>query len=186
MAVGVRRQNIYDLSGEYGIGITSNTGEEFYFDLEDYDKIKVYYWHKSTHGYLMSGGRPELDDKKHKKLHKIVVDYKIVDHYNHNKLDNRKDNLKDASNYDNNRNRPLFRNNISGVMGLGYYVKRKKWRVTLRTNDKCMFFGYYKDKDDAIKARLEAEIEYFGAEFAPQRHLFEQYGVNIKENGINE
>ena len=33
-----KKSNIYDLSGEYGVGWTSNTNEEFYFDLEDYDK----------------------------------------------------------------------------------------------------------------------------------------------------
>ena len=36
-----RKYNTYDLSGEYGIGWTSNTNKEFYFDLEDYDKIIV-------------------------------------------------------------------------------------------------------------------------------------------------
>lgn len=39
-----KRYNQYDLSGEYGIGYTSK-GEKFYFDLEDYDKIKDYCWH---------------------------------------------------------------------------------------------------------------------------------------------
>ena len=37
-----KKYNQYDLSGEYGIGWTSNTNEEFYFDLEDYNKIKNY------------------------------------------------------------------------------------------------------------------------------------------------
>ena len=31
-----KKYNQYDLSGEYGIGWTSNTNEEFYFDLEDF------------------------------------------------------------------------------------------------------------------------------------------------------
>lgn len=35
----VRKLNVYDLSGEYGIGYTSD-GKEFYFDLEDYEKSK--------------------------------------------------------------------------------------------------------------------------------------------------
>ena len=48
-----RKHNNYDLSGEYGIGWTINTNKEFYFDLEDYDKIKNYCWHehKSGDGY---------------------------------------------------------------------------------------------------------------------------------------
>jgi hypothetical protein len=36
-----KKYNEYDLSNEYGIGITSN-GYEFYFDLEDYELIKNY------------------------------------------------------------------------------------------------------------------------------------------------
>lgn len=38
-----KKYNVYDLSGEYGVGYTYQ-GEEFYFDLEDYDKIKDYCW----------------------------------------------------------------------------------------------------------------------------------------------
>ena len=36
--------------------------------------------------------------------------------------------------------------------------------------------GRFSDKEDAIKARLQAEAKYF-KEFAPQRHLFKQYGI---------
>lgn len=182
-----RKQNKYDLSGNYGIGYASNTGKEFYFDLDDYDLIKQYYWHESQDGYLMACGRTELGDKKHIKLHKIVVNYKIVDHYNRNKLDNRKENLKDSNLCENNRNRPIFRNNISGVMGLNYYINRKTWKASIRLDDKSIFLGYYKNKPDAIKARLDAEVKYFGIEFAPQRHLFEQYNINTqKENVLND
>lgn len=35
----------------------------------------------------------------------------------------------------------------------------------------------FDNKEDAIRARLQAEKEYFG-EFAPQRHLFEEHGIN--------
>ena len=46
-----KKYNIYDLSGEYGIGYTLK-GEEFYFDLEDYDKIKDYCWYRTTYDYF--------------------------------------------------------------------------------------------------------------------------------------
>lgn len=52
-SIRMRKFNAYDLSGEYGIGYTSK-GEEFYFDLEDYDKIKDCYWYKNDQGYLLS------------------------------------------------------------------------------------------------------------------------------------
>ena len=50
-------------------------------------------------------------------------------------------------------------------------------------NKKDIYLGRYSNKEDAMKARFEAEIKYFG-EFAPQRHLFEQYGININGSDI--
>ena len=51
-----KKYNTYDLSGDYGIGYTSNLNlngnNEFYFDLEDYDKIKNYCWCFDDDGYL--------------------------------------------------------------------------------------------------------------------------------------
>ena len=46
-----KKYNTYNLSGEYGIGYTTK-GEEFYFDLEDYDKIKDYCWYIDENGYV--------------------------------------------------------------------------------------------------------------------------------------
>lgn len=40
--------------------------------------------------------------------------------------------------------------------------------------------GKFINKKDAIVARLKAEKEYFG-EFAPQRRLFEEYGIEYFE-----
>ena len=47
-----RKYNTYDLSGDYGIGYTEE-GNEFSFDLEDYDKIKNYYWNIDNKGYIL-------------------------------------------------------------------------------------------------------------------------------------
>ena len=49
-------------------------------------------------------------------------------------------------------------------------------------NHKEIPLGYFDDIEDAIKARLEGEVKYFG-EFAPQRDLFKQYGIG---EGVNE
>ena len=58
-----------------------------------------------------------------------------------------------------------------------YWLERlKKWIAYITVNKKRMHLGSFSDKEDAIKARLQAEAKYF-KEFAPQRHLFKQYGV---------
>lgn len=49
-------------------------------------------------------------------------------------------------------------------------------------NRKTIYLGVFNNKEDAIKARLQAENKYFG-EFAPQRRLFSQYGIS---EDINE
>ena len=103
LSKAVSKVNKYDLSGEYGIGYTSNTNAKFYFDLEDYDKIKGYCWHEDNDGYIVTATRT-LNNKnpiyKYPKLHILVMlpngkkDFVQVDHKNRNKKDNRKKQFK--------------------------------------------------------------------------------------------
>ena len=44
-----KKYNKYDLSGECGVGITTNTNTKFYFDIEDYDIIKNYAWSENPY-----------------------------------------------------------------------------------------------------------------------------------------
>lgn len=90
-----------------------------------------------------------------------------VDHINRNKLDNRRENLRICSRLENVRNTGLRTNNSSGVIGVYYRERFKKWHASIRINGKAKSLGYYHDKKDAIAARKRAEIKYFG-EFAPK------------------
>ena len=67
-----KRHNKYDLSGEYGIGYTSK-GEEFYFDLEDYDKIYPYCWVVSSSTKTIVARNPETG--KLIALHRLVMGF---------------------------------------------------------------------------------------------------------------
>ena len=101
----------------------------------------------------------------------------IIDHADRNKSNNRKRNLRQATVSQNNMNRKLRKNN-SGIAGVTLNKRDNKWRAVITLNKKYIWLGDYADKDDAIKARLLAEVKYFG-DFAPQRHLFEQYGIEV-------
>ena len=75
-----KKYNTYDLSGEYGIGYTSNTNKEFYFDLEDYDKIKDHCW-SSNRGYIVTKANNTTYN-----LHRLIMnanDTEKVDHIYH-------------------------------------------------------------------------------------------------------
>ena len=171
-------EKMVDGYGEYYIGYTSNTNQEFYIDADDFEKIKNYCWYEhvnNTNGYhVLETQDPET--KKHIKMHWIVAD-KNYDHADRNPLNNRKYNLRPATYSENSRNCKLRKNNTSGITGVSWDNSRQSWEVQISVNKKPIHIGRFKDKEVAIIARLNAEKEYFG-EFAPQRHLFEQYEIN--------
>ena len=172
----IRKNNRYDIDGEYGIGWTTNTQEEFYFDLEDYDVIKQYCWFVA----VCKRGYKELrakDTKTNKliRMHCLLVG-KYADHINRNTLDNRRQNLRQCTEQENLRNRGLHKTNKSGVTGVCWNKQRQVWLAYITVDNKNIYLGGYNNKEDAITTRLEAEKKYFG-EFAPQQHLYEQYGI---------
>lgn len=151
------KYNSYDLTGEYGIGYTSK-GDEFYFDLEDYEKIKHYCWCYSD-GYVQN-------TKNHLRMHRFVMNCKdknlVVDHINHITYDNRKTNLRICSNSQNGMNKKTVQNNRSGYNGVTFDKEKNQWRVRIGINKETIHVGYFKNKEDAIQARNDAEDEYFG------------------------
>ena len=177
-----KKSNIYDLSGEFGVGWTTNTNREFYFDLEDYDKIRDYCWYETKNGnktgaYKMLAAH-ESDDEK-MILFSWIIGCKYHDHINRNTFDNRKNNLRPCTSAENVRNASVGRNNTSGVIGVCWHRRNQKWYATLMKNGEKVLKEFYSNFNDAVAARLMAEQKYF-REFAPQRHLFEQYGIKTE------
>ena len=126
-------------------------------DIEDVDKIKNYKWCLS-HGYA-------YNIKSDIRLHRLIMnctDDKVVDHINRDRLDNRKSNLRICSQQQNSINRGIQSNNNSGVVGVYWAKSRNKWCAQIMLNKKNIFLGYYEDMNDAIQARKQAEIDYFG------------------------
>lgn len=175
-----KKYNEYNLSGEYGIGYTLK-GEEFYFDLEDYDKIKDYCWYMHQDNYLSTNipgyYHPRLEVLMHRMILGLEDPSIQVDHIDRHRNDNRKFNLRIASPKQNSRNRTRPSNNSSGVMGVCWSDRSGKYRAYITYNHRWITLGEFGDMEDAIKARLKAELEYFGLEFSSQRHLFKEYGI---------
>ena len=174
----LKKYNRYNLSGEYGIGWTINTNREFYFDLEDYDLIKDYCWHehKSNKDDYSALEAYDSNTKTTIKMH-YLMGFKGYDHMDCNPFNNRKENLRFATKSQNSVNRSKQKNNTSGIMGVYWHKRDEVWVARIGINGKQVNLGYFIDKIDAIRTRLKAEKEYFG-EFAPQKHLYEQYSIN--------
>ena len=172
------KTNKYDLSKEYGIGWTTNTNREFYFDLGDYDIIKDYCWiertNNSTGGKYLSA---KCNGKHIKMFH--LLGFKGYDHENRNPFDNCRKNLRPASYAENSRNATVQHNNTSGFIGVSFDKKSNKWHAYITYDNKRINLGYFINKIDAVVSRLNGELKYFGPHFAPQRHLFDDYNINL-------
>ena len=144
-------------------------------DTEDLETIIPHKWNIGTWGYAHTN----IDGKNVLMQRLILNEFnpnKIPDHINNNTLDNRKENLRIANKAQNAWNSTNNSNNTSGVKGVNWFKPAKSWRAYITENGTRHDLGYSKNKDEAIKMRLIAEKKYFG-EYAPQKHLFEQYGV---------
>ena len=146
----------------YGIGYTSNN-TIFYFDKEDYELVKEKYWSENPYGYIVNKSRQPQNKIIY--LHRYIMNPKegeLVDHINHNKADNRKCNLRICTSSQNGINKSMMSNNKSGYTGVVWLETVQKWKAQIRINKKNIYLGTYENIEDAIKARRDAEIKYFG------------------------
>lgn len=158
-----KKYNTYDFFDDYGVGYTSK-GEKFYFDSEDYEKIKDYCWFIDNRGYVLTNS---FGEKPHRmiQMHRLLTDFpegKDVDHINHDTVDNRKKNLRICSHGDNQKNMKLALDNTTGVTGVYRDKARGYWLSCIQSDNKTIHLGRFTDFDDAVKARKEAEKIYFG------------------------
>jgi hypothetical protein len=163
-----RKLNKYKICDGYII-IYTNTNKEILIDKEDFKKVSKYTWHLGAKGYAVTS-----EMKKCKctliLMHRLIMDAPkemIVDHINHNRLDNRKSNLRICTIQQNIMNSKCHKDSKSKVRGVDYHNRDKLWRARITINGKRISLGWFKSKDDAVKARLAAEITYY-KEFANQ------------------
>lgn len=89
-----------------------------------------------------------------------VPDGKEIDHINRVRTDNRIENLRLVSRKDNQRNKGKYCNNVSGVTGVYFDKSVNKWLAFITLKGKTINLGKFLNKDDAIKARKDAEKLY--------------------------
>ena len=154
--------NYYDLSKEYGIGYDINHNE-FYFDKEDYEWIKKYPWHIKSTGYVETNN---FENQGFTTLHRIIMgldkyDNRKVDHINHNRADNRRCNLRIATDLENGWNIGVRKNNLTGVTGV-QIRENGKWRAFMSYKGKSVLNKTFNTFEEAVAARKKVEEKYYG------------------------
>jgi len=133
-----------------------NIPENVLVDDEDREKLEAMgKWYIGNHGYC-------IRDKKNKNIrnlylmHRIIIncpDGMDVDHINHNRLDNRKSNLRIVTRQQNHFNR-------SKVKGYIWNKSSKKWQAYIVINRKKIHLGYFDTEEEARNAYLLAKEKY--------------------------
>jgi hypothetical protein len=100
------------------------------------------------------------------RMHRIILirklghaRFKYADHINGNKLDNRRDNLRPATVFQNQHNRKK-QTNVSGYKGVIWNKKLRRWQVMIQVKNKRIHLGLFDKKLDAAKAYNDAAKKY--------------------------
>lgn len=150
-------------------------------ELLSYDpKTGVFKWKDQKHGGLKNNLKGQyagtVDEKGYRT---ICVDFRkyaasrlawlytegyfpenVIDHIDRNPKNDRRVNLRHVSQQCNTRNCKISSNNTSGVTGVVWDKRYKKWAGQISISRRNIHLGRYHKLIDAVRARWEAEKKY--------------------------
>lgn len=136
-------------------------------DLEDFEKLSLHGWYKAwnrpTRSYyaIRSVWIPEEKKVTTVRMHREILglkrfDKRQGDHENHDTLDNRRFNLRLATNSQNTRNQHRRADNTSGYKGVHLHSQSGKWRAVIMSNGDSKSLGLFHTREQAYEAYCAA------------------------------
>ena len=169
LLLGDSMKNDFEIRGDVtAIFLRNKNGEiiETLIDTADLtiaDSVRNrWYAHKTSSGdYYVMLIDQKAQGKKTVILHRLLMgnpEGYLVDHINHNTLDNRRSNLRVVTNTENQQNRKGANsdNKVSKVLGVSWHKSRKKWQARVQVNKKEVYLGVFDCIQEAEKAVLDA------------------------------
>ncbi len=144
-------------------------GYEAIVDDEDFERVNQYKWHaferrdKKVVYAARTDHTPEGD--KTIRLHRFIMNAPKdmqVDHVSGNGLDNRRVNLRNCTNSDNQKNREKNKNNTTGYKGVTLNKRLRKFIPQITVNGENLYLGCYMTAKEAALAYNIAAKKYFG------------------------
>ena len=149
-------------------------GYEFY-SVSNYGRVRNDKTHRILKACIDGSGYYHVvlyKDKKSKSMnvHRLVANTFIdnpegkrcIDHINNDRLDNKVANLRYATYTENQQNALMRKDNTSNVKGVYFEKNAKKWRAQITIDGIQIHLGYFKNIEDAKKARIDKVNEAFG------------------------
>ncbi len=160
-------------------------------DPADYKRLRGYEWltKKGRNSFYavrhVPAGKSEKETLVY--MHQEIIevgDGMVVDHINHDGLDNRSGNLRAAS-YSQNL---CHRKKCSGAThskykGIYWRKKNRKWQARITFERKRIYLGYFRNEIEAARAYDRAAMKYHG-EFA-SLNFPDEAGAQHEQKSVN-
>lgn len=131
-------------------------------DSADYELLSQYVWRTSPHGYARTTVT-EGEKEREVVMHRLLVETEFfVDHINHNRLDNRRSNLRPVTNAENQQNRRSApARSKTGIRGVTF--EHGRYRARVRIKNKRIEAGRHRTIEEAelaVKAARAAHMTH--------------------------
>lgn len=152
-------------------------GRSALVDDEDFEFLSKFRWHMGagSAGYARRWEGTIKTGRVMVYMHVVVAersgiltDKTTIDHKDTNKLNNRRTNLRKATQSQNQANCGMYSHNTSGVKGVSFSRSKNRYGAYIVVNNKQIWLGSFKTIEEARDRRRQAAVEHFG-EYADVR-----------------
>ena len=179
------------LNGKYGKGKFALVDDDMFEYLNQW---KWYYYGRYVVRSAYNKQTKKLDGFSMHRLIMSALPGNVVDHIDHDPLNNTKVNLRLVTGKQNSYNRRSVKNTTSQYKGVHYNKRLQRWRAQIGVEGKYLDLGNFDSESEAAKAYNDAARLHFG-EHAYLNHVFgfDSRTVDIKPkrqprsqfNGVN-
>ena len=97
-----------------------------------------------------------------RQLGREIAPGEMVDHIDRNPLNNTRQNLRLATNAQNQHNTGKWATNTSGYKGVFWHKHAQRWKAVIKIGKRVMWLGTFKTPEAAYQAYCEAVKKYRG------------------------
>lgn len=148
--------------------IPLSQGQVAIVDDADYEWLSEYKWYATLRPYgncyafrtIYKNGRC-----RSRFMHREIMNVRrgqVIDHANGDGLDNRRCNLRIASQSQNIAHSRMHCNNTSGYRGVSWDAANRKWHSQVTIDGRRLHLGFFTDPKEAARAYDKATLEHFG------------------------
>jgi hypothetical protein len=140
-------------------------GKHALVDDEDYEELSQYNWQASPRRQTWYAQRIGYRNGRRTTIHMhchLLKWHGGIDHINHNGLDNRRENLRKATQSVNKQNTRKKSGTTSRYLGVSWSVSHKKWQVQIRIDGKSTYVGRSVSELEAARLYDKAALEHYG------------------------